>query len=156
MGMDIEAVKIGFPQAVPMVGTLSLQFVDLDHQTATMRLDDQVPFHNHVGGPHAGAMFILGESASGALVLANFGDRMGDATPLAVQATIRYLKLAMGPVTATARMVRSGTEVIAELDGGGRPEFLVEIDIRDEAGVTTGEMTIVWTLKPHRNQKSAS
>ncbi|MFT6564937.1 MAG: hypothetical protein ACJAY5_001700, partial [Actinomycetes bacterium] len=55
MGMDIEAVKIGFPQAVPMVGTLSLQFVDLDHQTATMRLDDQVPFHNHVGGPHAGA-----------------------------------------------------------------------------------------------------
>jgi uncharacterized protein (TIGR00369 family) len=155
MGMDLEAVKVGFPQAVPMVGTLSLEFVELDEQTATMRLPDQSIFHNHVGGPHAGAMFTLAESASGALVLANFGDRLADATPLAVEATIRYLKLAMGPVTATARMVRTGHAVLAELDAGGRPEFLVEIAVNDAAGVTTGEMTILWTLKPNRKPESA-
>ncbi|MGB3676555.1 MAG: DUF4442 domain-containing protein, partial [Candidatus Nanopelagicales bacterium] len=79
MPMDLEAVKVGFPQAVPMVATLSLTFDELDHQTASMTLPDQSAYHNHVGGPHAGAMFTLAESASGALVLANFGDRLGDA-----------------------------------------------------------------------------
>jgi uncharacterized protein (TIGR00369 family) len=152
MAMDADSIKIGFPQAVPMVGTLGLQFVDIDLQTATMTLPDQAEYHNHVGGPHAGAMFTLGESASGALVLANFGDRLGDATPLAVEAKIRYLKLAMGTVTATARMMRTGEEILAELDGGGRPEFLVEIEIKDGDGIVTGEMTIVWTLKPNRRK----
>lgn len=150
MPMDLEAVKVGFPQAVPMVATLSLTFDELDHQTASMTLPDQSAYHNHVGGPHAGAMFTLAESASGALVLANFGDRLGDATPLAVEATIRYLKLAMGPVTATARMMRSGEEILGELDRGGRPEFLVEIDLTSSDGTVTGQMTIVWTLKPNK------
>jgi len=148
--MDLEAVKVGFPQAVPMVATLALTFDELDYQTAAMTLPDQSAYHNHVGGPHAGAMFTLAESASGALVLANFGDRLGDATPLAVEATIRYLKLAMGPVTATARMMRSGEEILAELDRGGRPEFLVEIDLTTSDGTVTGQMTIVWTLKPNK------
>ncbi|MFA7265932.1 MAG: DUF4442 domain-containing protein [Candidatus Nanopelagicales bacterium] len=150
MPMDLEAVKVGFPQAVPMVATLALTFDELDYQTAAMTLPDQSAYHNHVGGPHAGAMFTLAESASGALVLANFGDRLGDATPLAVEATIRYLKLAMGPVTATARMMRSGEEILAELDRGGRPEFLVEIDLTTSDGTVTGQMTIVWTLKPNK------
>ena len=148
--MDLDAVKVGFPQAVPMVSTLSLEFGDLDLQHAQMSMPDQKAYHNHVGGPHAGAMFTLAESASGALVLANFGDRLEDATPLAVEATIRYLKLAMGPVTATARMMRSGEEILAELDGGGRPEFLVEIDLATADGTVTGQMTIVWTLKPNK------
>ncbi len=150
MAMDLDAVKVGFPQAVPMVSTLSLEFGDLDLQHAQMSMPDQKAYHNHVGGPHAGAMFTLAESASGALVLANFGDRLEDATPLAVEATIRYLKLAMGPVTATARMMRSGEEILAELDGGGRPEFLVEIDLATADGTVTGQMTIVWTLKPNK------
>ncbi|MGA9148788.1 MAG: DUF4442 domain-containing protein [Candidatus Nanopelagicales bacterium] len=148
--MDLDAVKVGFPQAVPMVSTLSLEFGDLDLQHAQMSMPDQKAYHNHVGGPHAGAMFTLAESASGALVLANFGDRLEDATPLAVEATIRYLKLAMGPVTATARMMRSGEEILAELDSGGRPEFLVEIDLATADGTVTGQMTIVWTLKPNK------
>ena len=133
-----------------MVHTLSLEFGDLDLQRAEMTLPDQQAYHNHVGGPHAGAMFTLAESASGALVLANFGDRLADATPLAVEATIRYLKLAMGPVTATARMMRSGEEILAELEAGGRPEFLVEIDLATADGTVTGQMTIVWTLKPNK------
>ena len=59
-------------------------------------------------------------------------------------------KLAMGDVTATARMMRSGEEVLAELGAGGRPEFLVEIDLATGDGTITGQMTIVWTLKPNK------
>lgn len=150
MAMDPEIVKSSFPQIVPMVGTLALEFTDLQSDRAVMVLPDQAPYHNHVAGPHAGAMFTLGESASGALVFVNFGDRMGDATPLAVEATIRYLKFAKGPVTATAVMNRDPADIIAELDAGKRPEFAVDIAIATEDGTQTGAMTVLWTLKPNR------
>ena len=103
-----------------------------------------------MGGPHAGAMFSLGESASGAVVLLHFGATLGRATPLAVGATIRYLKLALGPVTATATLGRPVAEVLGELDAGERPEFDVAVQLTTEDGTVTGEMTVLWTLRPNR------
>ena len=105
---------------------------------------------NHVGGPHAGAMFSLGESATGALVLMNFADTLDRAVPLAVSATISYLKLALGPVTATATLARPPAAVRAELDAGERPEFEIVVELTTEDGTVTGEMTVLWTLRPHR------
>ena len=97
-----------------MVRTLGLEFAELSHTDAVLRLPDQPPFHNHVGGPHAGAMFTLGESASGALVLANFGDVLDRATPLATRADIRYLKLAMGTVSPVVAKLAFVHRVVRE------------------------------------------
>ncbi|MER8156244.1 DUF4442 domain-containing protein [Streptomyces sp. NPDC094472] len=133
---------------VPMVRTLNLEFIEASPERAVLRLPDQPDFHNHVGGPHAGAMFTLAESASGAIVLAAFGDQLGRAVPLAVRAEIGYKKLAKGPVTATATLGRTAAEVVAELDAGKRPEFPVNIVITREDDAVTGEMSIVWTLRP--------
>ncbi|MFV2103921.1 DUF4442 domain-containing protein [Micromonospora sp. LOL_024] len=105
--------------------------------------------HNHVGGPHAGAMFTLGETASGAVVLAAFGHLLDRATPLAVRAEIAYRKLAIGPVLATARLGRPPAEVVAQLEAGERPEFPVPVEIATENGKPTGEMTVIWTLRPN-------
>jgi uncharacterized protein (TIGR00369 family) len=145
--MDFEGVKKGMPTLVPMVGTLSIEFLELNETTAVVRLPDQQPYHNHIGGPHAGAMFTLGESASGALVLGNFADHLDKVVPLAVEANIAYKKVAMGPVLATATMTRTVAEVLAELDSGTRPEFRVDIEISTEDGTVTGTMYVVWTLK---------
>lgn len=134
---------------VPMARTLDLRFIETTPEQAVVSLPDQADYHNHVGGPHAGAMFTLGESASGAIVLAAFGDQLARAVPLAVRAEIAYRKLAMGPVTATATLGRPAAEVVAELDAGKRPEFPVSIEIRREDGDVTGEMTVVWTLRPN-------
>ncbi|AYL34872.1 DUF4442 domain-containing protein [Streptomyces fungicidicus] len=134
---------------VPMARTLNLQFLETTPERAVVALPDQNEYHNHVGGPHAGAMFTLGESASGAIVLAAFGDQLARAVPLAVSAEIAYKKLAMGPVTATATLGRPAAEVVAELDEGRRPEFPVSIAIRREDGAVTGEMSVVWTLRPN-------
>ncbi len=134
---------------VPMARTLDLQFLETTAERAVVALPDQADYHNHVGGPHAGAMFTLGESASGAIVLAAFGDQLARAVPLAVRAEIAYKKLAMGPVTATATLGRPAAEVVAELDEGMRPEFPVSVAIRREDGAVTGEMTVVWTLRPN-------
>ncbi|WP_189130865.1 DUF4442 domain-containing protein [Wenjunlia tyrosinilytica] len=134
---------------VPMARTLNLEFVETTPERAVVRLPDQPDFHNHVGGPHAGAMFTLAESASGAIVLSAFGEQLSRAVPLAVRAEIGYKKLAMGPVTATATLGRPVAEVVAELDAGLRPEFPVAIAITRDDGATTGEMTVVWTLRPN-------
>jgi acyl-coenzyme A thioesterase PaaI-like protein len=134
---------------VPMARTLNLEFVETTAERAVVRLPDQPDFHNHVGGPHAGAMFTLAESASGAIVLGAFGDQLSRAVPLAVTAEIGYKKLAMGPVTATATLGRPITEVVADLDAGERPEFPVNVSIQREDGAVTGEMTIIWTLRPN-------
>ncbi|MFB7863214.1 DUF4442 domain-containing protein [Streptomyces sp. NPDC056069] len=134
---------------VPMARTLGLKFLETTAERAVVELPDQAEYHNHVGGPHAGAMFTLAESASGAIVLAAFGDQLGRAVPLAVKAEIGYKKLAMGVVTATATLGRPAAEVVAELDAGQRPEFPVKIDITRADGAVTGEMTVVWTLRPN-------
>ncbi|WP_329202848.1 DUF4442 domain-containing protein [Streptomyces sp. NBC_01435] len=134
---------------VPMARTLNLEFLETTADRAVVRLPDQAEYHNHIGGPHAGAMFTLAESASGAIVIAAFGDQLSRAVPLAVKAEIGYKKLAKGVVTATATLGRPVVEVIAELDAGERPEFPVAIEIRREDGAVTGEMTVVWTLRPN-------
>jgi acyl-coenzyme A thioesterase PaaI-like protein len=153
---------------VPFVRTLGLEELELAPGRAVLRLPDVADQRNHVGGPHAGAMFTLGESASGLLVLQQFGDTLAQATPLAVSATIRYLRLARGPVTATAVLASPAESVLAEsvlaesvlaesvlaeLTAGDRPQFEVAVELRTEDGTLTGEMTVLWTLRP--NDRSA-
>lgn len=133
-----------------MVRTLNLEFEQASPDRVVMVLPDQPAYQNHFGGPHAGAMFTLGESASGAFVLGHFGDLLDRATPLAVQATIRYLKVAMGALRASAMLTRPIAEIREEFEAGVRPEFDVEIQFTDEADQVTGSMTVTWTLKPIR------
>ncbi|MEU0699000.1 DUF4442 domain-containing protein [Streptomyces niveus] len=132
---------------VPMARTLNMEFLETTAERAVVRLPDQAAFHNHVGGPHAGAMFTLGDTVSGAVVLAAFGDQLTRAVPLVVKAEIGYKKLAMGVVTATATVGRPVADVVAELDGGGRPEIPVTVVFNRADGAVTGEMIIVWTLR---------
>ncbi|MET9396527.1 DUF4442 domain-containing protein [Kitasatospora sp. NPDC002965] len=134
---------------VPMARTLKLEYLETTPERAVLRLPDQPEYHNHVGGPHAGAMFTLAESASGCIVLSAFGDQLSRAVPLAVSAEISYRKLAMGVVTATAVLGRPVTEIVAELDKGERPEFPVTVEITRADGAVTGVMTVIWTLRPN-------
>lgn len=135
--------------SVPMARTLNLTYLETSPERVVVSLPDQSEFHNHVGGPHAGAMFTLAESASGAVTLAAFADELSRAVPLPVHVEMDFKKLAKGVVTATAELGRPVAEVVAELDRGERPEFPVHVAITRADGAVTGEMTIVWTLRPN-------
>lgn len=154
MPLDLSAVAGALPQLVPFVGTLGLEFVALDDEAAVLRLPDDPTTRNHVGGQHAGAVFTLGETAAGALVLRHFGEQLERVTPLAVEATIRYLSLSKGTVTATATMAADPATVLAELDAGTRPEFDVDVVLHSDAVTEpeepTAAMTVRWTLRPNR------
>jgi acyl-coenzyme A thioesterase PaaI-like protein len=134
---------------VPMVRTLRLEYRETTAERAVLALPDDPDYHNHVAGPHAGAMFTLAESASGAVVIAAFGDQLNRAVPLPVRAEIGWTKLARGPLTATAELGRPIADVVAELDAGSRPEFPVQVSVRRADGAETSHMTIVWTLRPN-------
>ena len=150
---DFAAIAALMPQLVPFVATLEIAYDELDAQRAVCRLRDQQRFHNHVGGLHAGAMFTLAETASGALVIGNFEDLVNTGvTPLAATATISYTRLAKGDVTATATLGRAAEEVRAELAETGRTvQFPVEVVLSTADG-ETGRMTISWALRPPRAQ----
>ncbi|GAA5190001.1 DUF4442 domain-containing protein [Rugosimonospora acidiphila] len=148
---DLDALGASMLDAVPFARTIGVEFIAAsdDGRCVTARMSDHPRLHNHVGGPHAGAMFSLAETASGAVVMATFGDQLGRAVPLAVRADIEYRKLAMGAVEATARLDRPRDEVLAELDAGQRPEFTVTVDLTRGDGAVAAQLRIVWTLRPN-------
>lgn len=149
-GMDFHTLVAQMPTAVPMVGALNIEFLELERQRVVVRLPDAPQFRNHIGGPHAGAMFTLAETATGAIVLGNFGMLVDRAVPLAVDASIRYKKVAMGPMYAEAIMARTPEAILAQLDAGERPEFRIEVSLAMEDWTVTGQASFLWTLKPTR------
>ncbi len=146
---DFDTIAEGLRQAVPFVRTLGLEFAELSADRAVLRLPDDPAVHNHVGGPHAGAMFTLGESATGAIVLGSFADLLATHTPLAHGAQIRYRALARGPVTAEATLATPADQVRATLAAENKARFDVAVVLRDANGATTAEMTVTWALHPN-------
>jgi uncharacterized protein (TIGR00369 family) len=160
MALDFSTIATGMPQAVPMVQTLGIVFEEVGPTRTVLRLPDQAPFRNHIGGLHAGAMFTLAETATGALVLGHFGDILAEATPLIVEATVRYVKIARGDVTAVATMQANADDLRAQLSAGERPEWEVIVALTTEQSdgslLLTGEMTTLWTLKPVRQPEPSA
>jgi acyl-coenzyme A thioesterase PaaI-like protein len=140
-------------KAVPFAGTVGIDVVDVSTEGgvwAVCELPDNPANHNHVAGPHAGAQFTLAETASGAVVMAAFGSYLDRVVPLTVRADIAYRTFATGPLRATARLARPAAEVVAELESGRRPEFDVSVEVTRADGTPCADLTVVWTLRPHR------
>lgn len=149
--MDFTTLVRQMPTVVPMVGTLDIEFLELDPQRVVLRLPDEPAYRNHLGGPHAGAMFTLAETATGALVLGNFGPLMDRVTPLAVEASIRYTRVAMGPLYAEALMDDTPESIRARVEAGERPEWPIRVTLATEDWTVTGEASFLWTLRPRRS-----
>lgn len=150
MSADYSFVADAMKQTVPWVKTVGVEFPEVAADRVVAELPDREDLRNHVGGPHAAMMFGVAETASGAVVIAAFGPHMDKATPLVVRSEIAYKKVALGTLRAEAVLGRPAADVVAELAAGTRPEFPVSVTITNAEGVTTGEMTVVWTLRPNR------
>jgi acyl-coenzyme A thioesterase PaaI-like protein len=138
--------------SAPFVDTLGIEVVEVGSDSALLRLPDLEPSRNHMGGPHAGAIFTLGETAAATLLLHNFTSWLDRYVPLAVSADISWSKLARSAVTAQARMLRPVAEIEAELAAGTRPQWGSHVTFRREQdGEECGEMTVVLTLVLRRD-----
>ena len=145
--MDVAAVVHG---AKGFVGTLGPRVVSSTREQTVLRLDAGPELHNHVGGPHAAAIFGLGETAGLAVLLEAFGDLVesGRAVPLVKNGTISFAAIATGPLLATAHLVDDEQSARTSFEERGVATFDVEIVFRRESDdVQTASMTARMALK---------
>jgi acyl-coenzyme A thioesterase PaaI-like protein len=136
-------------EATPFARTLGIEVLGVDDDRALLRLPAREDLANHVGGPHAGAIFTLGEAAAAVLMLHRFGDWMDRAVPLAMSATVEWTRLARSSVTAEARADGVVDRVRAQLQAGERPEWETTVLFRrDQDGEECARMRVLLTLKP--------
>lgn len=145
--VDFDAIAKGMTMAVPFIGHLGLEITEISAGEATVRLPRRSELTNHVGSQHAGALFTVAETASGAAFVGAFAVRMGDITPLASSAEIDFLKVANGPITASARLGVDAAEALATLDADGKVEFPCEVELTDESGTRVASATISWHVR---------
>ena len=130
MSIDVPAQIHG---AGGFVGTLAPRVVSSARDGALLRLDAGPELHNHVGGPHAAAIFGLGETAAFCVLLEVFGDLVeAGAVPLVKSAEIGYAAVATGPLLAAARLTGDETGARTSMAERGRATFDVEVLFRRE------------------------
>lgn len=145
--VDFEAIAKGMSIAVPFAGHLQLEITEISAGEAKVRLPRRPELTNHVGSQHAGALFTVAETASGAAFLGAFAIRIAEVTPLARRAEIEYLKIASGPILATATLGIEAAEALATLDADGKVEFPCEVVLADESGATVATATVQWHVR---------
>ncbi len=144
---DFDAIAAGMTQAVPFAGHLGLEITSIAEGEATVALPERAELTNHVGSQHAGALFTLAETASGAAFVGAFAERMGDVTPLARSAEISYEKIARGPIEAQAKLAVPKDEALATLDAEGKVVFPCEIELSDASGQRVATATVQWHVR---------
>ncbi|MEE9380492.1 MAG: DUF4442 domain-containing protein [Hyphomonadaceae bacterium] len=144
---------------VPLPRTLGATYKGMGPGWCETALSPRDDIANHIGTIHAGALFTLGEMASGGAMASIFFELMGsgEAVPLAAKAGIEYRKVAKGAVTARAEIAKGdGTEgateeeaaaLFTELKEIGKVSFPVRISIKDVSGEETTVMTVSWHVR---------
>ncbi len=148
--VDFDAIAAGMTQAVPFAGHLGLEITTVGPGEAVVVLPESHELTNHVGSQHAGALFTVAETASGAAFVGAFAERMGEVTPLARSAEISYEKIAKGPIEASATLGVPAEEALATLDAEGKVVFPCEVALTDADGQRVATATVHWHVRLNR------
>lgn len=142
-----EMIRAHMSTAIPFATHVGVELLEIGDGTATAALDQRPETGNHIASQHAGAMFTLGEAASGAALGGALAPVLLEVRPVASGARISYVKIAKGRLTATAQTSTPGAELLATLKQTGKVTFCVDVDIRDAAGDTVVNMHVDWHVK---------
>jgi len=146
-----DMIRAHMSKTIPFATHTGAEIVSIGDGVSEVILPATPETCNHIGTPHAGAVFTLGETASGAAAAGALAPVILQSRPVAAEATIRYLALAKGKLTAVARTSIPGAEALATLQSEGRVKFDVLVDITDETGTKVNEMTVAWHVTPARS-----
>lgn len=144
---DFDAIAKGMTLAVPFAGHLGLEVSHVAEGEALVVLPEGQELTNHVGSQHAGALFTVAETASGAAFVGAFAERMGDVTPLARSAEISYEKIAKGPIEASAKLGVDPAAALATLDAEGKVVFPCEVELSDADGQRVATAVVHWHVR---------
>ena len=145
-----DVIKSHLDSAVPFANHVGVKLLEIADGTAIAELDQRDEVSNHIQSMHAGAMFTLGEAASGAAMAGALAPVILGLRPVAATAQIAYLKVAIGTLTAHAKTSQLGADLMAQIKADGKALFDVVVDIRDEGGDSVVEMTVNWHVSAAR------
>jgi len=137
-------IKAQLGATVPFAKHLGIELTEVGAGTAQAKLPDETTNANHLGAQHAGALFTAGETASGAAVAGAFGQRILTLRTVVRDASIRFTKLARGPILANATVAGDAKALAKGIDADGKAEFAVEVSLVDPNGAAVAEMTVNW------------
>ncbi|MEM8692819.1 MAG: YiiD C-terminal domain-containing protein [Pseudomonadota bacterium] len=142
-----DMIKSHLDQAVPFAKHVGVVLQEIGDGTASAMLEQRSEIENHIQTQHAGAMFTLGEAASGAAMAGALAPIILGLRPVARNAKITYKKIAKGTLTAHAACDQPGQALQDALKAEGKADFEVKVDIRDAEDDTVVEMAVTWHVR---------
>ena len=142
-----EMIRDHMDKSVPFATVTGVELVEVSPERGVARLAKRPEVENHIQTMHAGAMFTLGEAASGAALGGVLGDQLMAARPVAADASIKYLKTGKTDLTATATANSDAETIRKELADVGKVVFDIKVAITDAEDVTVAEMMVNWHVK---------
>ncbi|APA70404.1 hypothetical protein YQ44_24380 [Janthinobacterium sp. 1_2014MBL_MicDiv] len=148
--MVYDRIKQQMMDTLPFVRLLGISIDDIGAGTSRVSMPDDPKLHNHLGTQHAGALFTLAETASGAAMAGGFAELILGLRPVAKESRIRYQKVARGATRAEGRVPGDLAALKAQLAQDGKVAFPVEVDIFDSEGTLAAQVTVDWYLSQKR------
>ena len=111
-----------------------------------------LPFHesvqNNFDGVHAGAQFLLAESASGYYLLTAFPDLVGHVVPLLRESRIKYVHQSQGELVSKVLLEEAEKQKILQtLMSRRRAVVTVAVDVSERDGNTTCSGEFKWFVQ---------
>lgn len=144
----LDMIRDHLNRSVPFASHTGIEILSVGNGEAQAALDQRPTSVNHIGSQHAGALFTLGEAASGAAMAGQFAPRLGTLRPVTADASIRFARIARGRITATARCDTPAESLLARLDADGRVSFAIDVNMADDSGREVASMQVTWHVSP--------
>lgn len=146
-----EMIRDQLNGAVPFAAHAGVALTKVSPDGAAAELPQTATSVNHIGSQHAGALFTLGEAASGAAMAGVFAPVLLEVRPVAAGARIRYGRIAKGRISAEASVEGEGAALLDALARDGKVAFDVGVVLRDGDGQEVAAMTVNWHVSKRRD-----
>ncbi|MFN3213209.1 MAG: PaaI family thioesterase [Henriciella sp.] len=140
-------MKAFFEQNVPFAKHTGIELLVIADGHGSAQLPDLKETQNHMGSQHAGALFTLGEAASGAASVSLFADKIAVVRAAIVEANIAYKKSARGVIHAEGKLRRTGDEIMGDFARDGVVNFFVDVVLTNADDVEVATMEVNWRIK---------
>jgi uncharacterized protein (TIGR00369 family) len=142
----LNMIRDNLGSTVPFALHVGVQLHAVDDGSAHASLPEHPSTLNHIATAHAGAMFTLAETASGAAVAGAFAEQIFEVRPVVRSANITYLKVGRGELAANAKSRQDADSLRSTLNTEGRVDFTVDVVITNADGNEIAKFEAEWVV----------
>lgn len=148
-----DIVRSRLAAAVPFAKFVGVELLEIGDGVAKARLVQRPDISNHIATMHAGALFTLGETASGATVAGAFVDLIAKIRPVAAEANIIYKKVARGMIDCSAATSEPAAVLRQRLRQDGKVAFNVQVEMINDEKQVVATMAVGWDVRIARPKR---